>query len=163
MRRLFLVLGGFVITLLLVGCPGIIGPLVLVTSLQLHPGQTGTLIIKIYSLQGFQVMQVGPEGALVFDPQVIRVLDLKGVDGFQVFAQSIDNANGKVVFLLGYPGGSLAQGAVLELEVKAVGLPGSSTVVEFTRIDLLADQNGNEFLEVKLQSGRVTVVPIGPE
>jgi len=163
MRRLLLILSGLVIPLALMGCPGIIGPLVLITDLQLDPGRTGTLAIKVYSLRNFQVMQVGPKGALTFDPQVIQVLGLKGVDGFQVFAQSIDNASGRVVFLLGYPGGSLTQGAVLELEVKAVGPPGSSTAVEFTRIDLLADQDGNEFLSVKLQSGQVTIGSVESE
>lgn len=163
MRRLFLILGGLLIPLVLTGCPGIIGPLVLITDLQLDPGQTGTLIVKVYSLRDFQVMQVGPLGALTFDPEVIRVLGLEGVDGFQVFAHSIDNTNGRVVFLAGYPGGGLTQGAVLKLEVKAVGPSGSSTAVEFTQIDLLADQDGNEFSGVKLHGGRVTIGSIGPE
>jgi hypothetical protein len=141
----------------LVGCGGIIGPTVLVTDLQLEPGGTGTLFLQVFHLSGLQVVQVGPVGRLTFDPQVIQVQDLKGTNGFEVYASSIDNAQGEVIFLLGYPGGSVATGAVLELTVKAVGKLGSSTVVTLTGIDLLADAAGNLISQYELHAGRASV------
>ena len=102
-------------------------------------------------------MQVGPVGALTFDPEVIQIQNITGKNGFQVFASSMDNDAGKALFLAGYPGGSLTNGVILELEVKAVGSPKSSTTVEFTRIDLMADEEGDKFLEMDLRGGKVII------
>lgn len=151
--------GGLALALLLelTGCGGIVGPTVLVTDLALVPGQTGTLQLKVFHLPGLQVVQVGPVGRLTFDPQVIQVQDLKGASGFEVYARSIDNAEGEVVFLLGYPGGSVTTGAVLALTVKAVGRLGSGTAVTLTQIDLLADAAGNPISQYELLAGRVRI------
>ena len=148
---------GMLALLGLAGCGGIIGPTVLITNLQLEPGATGTLFIQAFHLPGLQVLQVGPVGRLTFDPQVIQVQGLEGANGFQVFASSIDNAQGEVVFLLGYPGGSVTTGGVLELEVQAVGKLGSSTAIELTGIDLLADASGKVFSQYDLRAGRVSI------
>jgi hypothetical protein len=158
-HRAFLAAGVFAL-LGLAGCGGIIGPTVLVTDLQLEPGGTGTLLLQVFHLPGLQVVQVGPGGRLTFDPQVIQVQNLKGTNGFEVYASSIDNAQGEVVFLLGYPGGSVTTGAVLELAVKAVGKLGSGTAVTLAGIDLLADAAGNLISQYELRAGQVRIVSI---
>lgn len=152
---ILLTLGGIVVGVS--GCGGIIGPTVLVGDLSLDPGETGTLLVQVFHLAGLQVMQVGPQGALVFDPEVIHVEGLEGVSGFQVFAHGIDNEEGKVLFLIGFPGGALTDGTVLQLRVRAVGRRGARTTVEFTQIDLLTDRQGNPLPGVKLLGGRVTI------
>ena len=54
-----------------------------------------------------KTIQVGPVGALTFDPAVIRVKAVEGVNGFRVLAATIDNLTGRVQFATGFPGGAL--------------------------------------------------------
>ena len=142
----------------LLGCGlGVVGPTVLLTDLTLAPGQTGTLQLKVFYLPSVQVFQVGPTGRLTFDPEVVRIEDLRPANGFELFAHSLDNAKGEAVFLLAYPGGSITTGTVLEITVKAVGKFGDRALVSLTQIDLLADPIGTPITQYNLRAGRVSI------
>ena len=141
----------------LLGCGGISGPTVLLTDLTLMPDQTGTLQLKVFHLPSVRVFQVGPTGRLTFDPEVVRIEALRPANGFELFAHSVDNAQGEAVFLLAAPGGSLSTGTVLEIEVRAVGRVGSRSLVELTQIDLLADGAGGPITAYALRPGRVSI------
>jgi len=148
---------GSLALLWLTGCFQITQPTILVESLRLEPGEVGILQISVFNLENLQVLQVGPMGTFTFDPEVIQIERITGLNGFQVFASAIDNEEGKALFLAGFPGGSLRSGAVLELEIRAVGSQGSSTSVELTQIDLIADEIGNEITRFELRGGRVMI------
>lgn len=152
-----------IFTLLLSGCVQITSPTVFIENLRLEPGEIGILSITIFNVERLQVVQVGPTGALTFDPEVIQIQSITAKNGFQIFASSIDNDNGKALFLAGFPGGSLTNGVILELEVRAVGSAADSTTVEFTQIDLMADKEGNEITKIDLRAGKVTIQPTESE
>ena len=133
------------------------GPSVVVGSVSLDPGATGKVIIRIYSLSDLQSFQVGPNGSFIFDPRVIRVKSISGINGFQVFASQIDNTAGKAIFLAGYPGGSRSEDGVVALEVEAVGKVGDSTMLQITSIDVLADSQGNDITDYEIIEGRATI------
>lgn len=135
-----LVLTVFIITACMMYAP----PNVAVGSVTLSPGETGRVRISIYAAYGFQSIQVGPNGAFTYDPDVIEVEGIDGVDDFRVFASKIDNATGKVIFAAGFPGGSINRDGVVELEIKAVGNPGDMSSLEITQIDVLADKDYND-------------------
>jgi hypothetical protein len=161
LRRLCLqvicALVGSLALLALSGCFGITRPTLVVESLRLEVGQRGILQIIAYQLENVQIAQVGPLGRLTYDPEVLQIQGITGANGFHVFASAIDNDQGKALFLAGFPRGSLTSGVLLELEVQAVGPSGSSTLVELTQVDLLADRDGVAFKGVELRSGRVMI------
>ena len=140
------------------------GPSVVVGSLILPPGGSGYVTIRIFGLGNLQSLQVGPQGRFTFDPTVVQVKGIEGLNGFRVFAGQVDNANGKALFLAGYPGGSGGEDGVVRIAVKAVGRPGSSSILTITGIDLLADSRGNEILDYEIINGRVSITSpgIGP-
>ena len=133
------------------------GPSVVVGSLTLSPGRSGYVIIRIFGLNDLQCIQVGPEGRFTFDPQVIQVISIEGMDGFQVFASLIDNDKGEARFLAAYPGGSKGEDGVVQIEIEAVGNPGASSTLAITAIDVLADSQGHDITDYELVEGRVTI------
>ena len=148
---------GSLILLALSSCFQITRPTILVANLSLEVGEMGLLQISVFNLEGVHVLQLGPMGTLTFDPEVIQIERMSGVRGFQVFASAIDNNEGKAIFLAGFPGGSLSHGALMELELRAVGSLGSSTLVEISLFDLVADSSGEEITRFDLRGGKVTI------
>lgn len=112
----------------------------------------GRGIIQISSDRGLGGLQVGPLGALTFDPAVLEVEGLKAVPPYRLLASAIDNLVGEVRFLLisedEWPG----SGPVLALEakVKAIGpgsgLGGRGASLLRLRADLALDPSGRELI-----------------
>jgi hypothetical protein len=132
-------------------------PCVVVRDAMLPPGGVGTVRIAVYHLPELQSIQVGPTGAVIFDPEVIWVRDVRGINGFQVLASHIDNQAGKVIFAAGYPGGGIGSDGIVELEVEAVGRMGSETSITITQIDVLADMEGNDIIDYEIINGEVSI------
>lgn len=147
----------------IVSCVQITKPTLMVEDFRLEPGESGTLRIIVFNIEGLHVVQVGPKGALRFDPEVIQIQSINGKNGFQVFASSIDNDEGRILFLAGYPGGGLSDGVILELEIQAQGPAGTKTSIELTRIDLMANEEGNDIKAFDLRSGTVTIGSPNPQ
>lgn len=133
------------------------GPSVVVGSLSLPPGGTGYVTIRIFGLNDLQAFQVGPTGRFTFDPKVVQVKAIEGVNGFQVFASLIDNDKGEALFLAAYPGGSKSEDGVVKIEVEAVGSVGASSPLAITTIDVLADSQGNDITDYEILSGEATI------
>lgn len=143
---------------LLTGCVMVAyGPSVIVGSLTLAPGGTGYVSVRIYGLNDLQSLQVGPNGRFTFDPQVIHVKAIEGINGFRVFANQIDNTSGEAIFLTAYPGGSKSEDGVVRIEVKTVGGVGASSAVVITAIDVLADSQGNDIADYEIYDGIVRI------
>lgn len=145
------------IATLLSSCVLVYRPSVVVENLTLSPGGTGHIVIRIYGLNGLQSLQVGPNGRFTFDPQVIQVKGIEGINGFQVFTSQIDNANGEALFAAGYPGGSRGENGIVQIEVEAVGNVGTRSELEITKIDVLADSDGNNITRYEIINGTVTI------
>jgi len=154
-----LILVAFMLTACVAGGGiAITGPSVVVGSVLLPPGGTGIVKISVFYLQDLQSFQVGPTGAFTFDPNVIRVKSISGINGFQVFASKIDNNAGKVLFLVAYPGGGISTDGVVQLEVEAVGKAGDSTALKITQVDVLANKYGDDIAPFNIVDGEATII-----
>lgn len=149
----------FIALAILTGCEGSYRTQITVGTLELPPGGTGIVRISIVNPPDAQMIQVGPMGFLTFNPAVIHVTGLTGVNGFTVFGSTIDNTMGWVQFVASFPGGSIrpiiASGLgvleipIIEMAVQAVGAVGAQTALTITAVDLFTDRVGNP-------------IPIGP-
>jgi hypothetical protein len=143
----------------LTGCEGSYRTRVVVGTLDLPAGGTGVVRISILNPPDAKMIQVGPTGLLTFNPAVIQVISLTGVNGFTVFGSTINNAMGWVQFTASFPGGSIRPIAtmdfgvleipIIEMAVQAIGPVGASTALTITAVDLFTDRVGNP-------------IPIGP-
>jgi hypothetical protein len=103
-------------------------------------------------------LQVGPRGALTFDPRVIQVRGIKGLGPYRVLASRIDNTKGEVQFVLVPLGkeGRHPADALAELEVEALSAEGMSSVLDLREPDVLRDSAGND-LAITVRRGLVTI------
>ena len=115
-------------------------------------------------------LQVGPRGALRFDPKVVRVKGIRGLGAYRILASKIDNARGEAQFVLialdlegegaGKPRAQVKAKAIAiaiaELEVEAVGREGETTPLELGDPDVLRDPEGND-LTPRAIDGAITL------
>ncbi len=144
---------------ILTGCEGAYRTQVIVSTLELPPGGTGVVRISILNPPDAKMIQVGPVGFLTFNPWVIQVTGLTGVNGFTVFGSTINNTMGWVQFAASFPGGSIRpivvtglgvlEIPIIEMTVQAVGPVGAQTALTITAVDLFIDRVGQP-------------IPIGP-
>ncbi|MBI1742911.1 DUF11 domain-containing protein [Candidatus Acetothermia bacterium] len=119
---------------------------------QLTTGEVGTL--KIFRRDRFTGLQAGPHGGLQFNPKVIQVREARGVNGFTLLAQEIDNEKGFIKFLLvalnGLPDEA---GSVLELDVEAIGPSGSVSPLKLD-LDSVLDE-AMRLVQAEVEEGSV--------
>jgi len=102
--------------------------------------------IRFVPAPGLGELQIGPDGALTFDPTIVQVLNVKGVGPYIVDSVNIDSIEGRVQFSLTLKPGrtALNEGVIAEIEVdKAPDAP----VGESVRIDI-EDIEGIEIVDV---------------
>jgi hypothetical protein len=102
--------------------------------------------IRFVPAPGLGELQIGPDGALTFDPTIVQVLNVKGVGPYIVDSVNIDSIEGRVQFSLTLKPGrtALNEGVIAEIEVdKAPNAP----VGESVRIDI-EDMEGIEIVDV---------------
>lgn len=117
-------------------------------------GETARLRINLERLKGgLGGLQVGPAGALTFDPRVVQVKSLKGLGSYEVLASKIDNLRGEARFVLVSLGGPVSRGTLVELELVAVG--GGESAIALTAPEL-RDSQGRA-VAARLVPGRVSV------
>ncbi|MBI1742973.1 hypothetical protein HYR54_07890 [Candidatus Acetothermia bacterium] len=118
---------------------------------------------------GLGDLQIGPNGAITFDPQVVEVLDVHGVNGYKVDSFEVDPA-GKVRFaatLKSQGREAVSDGCVVEIEVAATpdALPGAFTKLQVRNadnveeIDAFRTADGAD-LDPDVISGSVFIKPI---
>ncbi len=152
----------------LAGCEGSYRTRVIVGTLNLPSGGTGVVPISILNPPDAQAIQVGPVGFLTFDPSVIQVTGLSGVNGFTISGQTINNTMGWVQFIASFPGGSIRpivvaglgvlEIPIVEMAVQAVGPVGSQTALTITAIDLFTDRVGQPIPMGPPQAGQVVII-----
>jgi hypothetical protein len=147
-------------------------PFVVIEDLQLAPEGRGKLLISLLAVPqpGVAGFQVGPTGALTFDPRVIQVERVDALVPYQVLSSEIDNTNGRVTFAVSNPtGGSylVDGGALVVLTVTAApgAKAGDETEVTITQVDLLEapTPDGGLPLVTTIFSGKVEIVPQGQQ
>jgi chitodextrinase len=113
----------------------------------LTPGKIATL--KLSSSTNLLGIQVGPQGRLTFDPQVIQIREIRGIEPHQVLAANIDNVHGEVRFVVLALGeetragfGENEEQAMIGIVLEAVGRSGESTLIQL-QPDLALDPAGN--------------------
>jgi len=102
--------------------------------------------IRFVPAPGLGELQIGPDGALTFDPTIVEVLNIKGVGPYIVDSVNIDSIEGRAQFSLTLKPGrtALNEGVIAEIEVnKAPDAP----VGESVRIDI-EDIEGIEIVDV---------------
>jgi hypothetical protein len=137
------------------------GPSVVLGSISLAPGERGQVVIRVYGLNDLQSLQVGPQGKLTFDPKVVHLTSIEGLNGFVVFASQVDNAEGWASFLAAYPGGSRGEDGIIQLGLEATGRAGTSSPLVITSIDVLADSQGNDITNYEIINGQVSITSPG--
>ncbi len=121
-------------------------------ALTLTPGERATVRLRAGApLAG---LQVGPAGRLRFDPAVIQVREVRGLNGHRVLAAAIDPVRGEVRFVAASLRGQVS-GAPVELTVEAVGEPGARSPLDL-RPDLALDRRGQP-VQLAVEAGRVAL------
>ncbi len=129
----------------------------LFSNLAIDPGQTGKVTLSASALPRFNSIQVGPNGVIKYDPKIIEVLSITGLNGFTVFASNIDNGVGEISLAAGSTSGPVPNGAILEFEVRAVGASGASTQINITKLDFLMKTDSEPITGVKVTPGLVSI------
>ena len=138
------------------------------------PGATTIIRVLVSGVPapGLGLIQIGPRGDLTYDPQVMEVLAVTGITPYTITAQTIDNGAGSVRFTASaLAEEAKTEGAVVELEVRAVGNLGESTPIRISRIDALRDPEGDDIpyttidgrLSIKLNPAPRAAFSISPE
>jgi hypothetical protein len=127
----------------------------------LLPGEQS--VIRLY-VEGSvpKGLQAGPEGAIRFDPRVLRVRAIQAIEPYRLLASEIDNERGTVKFMLvrWQDLDRANEHPVLELEVEAVGLPGMQTLLRL-ETDLALDAQLRA-AKVQTEGGMVWIRPSVP-
>jgi hypothetical protein len=139
----------------------------MVSTLDLPAGGAGVIRISLLNPPDAQTIQVGPTGLLTFDPAVIQVTGLVGVNGFTLFGSTINNTMGWVQFAAGFAGGSIrpivAPGlsvldvTIIEMTVQAIGAAGAQTDLTITGVDVFTDRVGQSIPIAIGQPGTVVI------
>jgi hypothetical protein len=122
----------------------------------LAPGEIAT--VRLLSGSDLLGVQIGPQGRLTWDPKVIHIRDIRGVEPYRVLASNIDNQRGEARFVaLDMSKKEVPTEAMLEVVLDATGPSGASTFLKLTP-DMAIVRQGRP---VNLQMEPVPVV-IGP-
>ena len=101
------------------------------------------------------------QGFLRFDPNVVQVSRVTGLNGYTVFASQLDNQAGEARFVVAKTNAPfLQQGEILEFSFTPVGAVGASSTLNAT-LTTFNDSNG-VFIPHESTPGRLTVVEREP-
>ena len=117
-----------------------------------EPTRPEDIGIRLLSGKGVAELQVGPNGSLSFDPDVIQLEEITAVGGFTLLASAIDNSAGRAIFAA-VAFEEVSEGPIIEIKFRAVGTPGECTELTLS-IDKLGDMEG-ERVPFEVISGRV--------
>lgn len=150
--------------LLLTACDLLPGPpspgvKITVEDITLSSGDSGRIgiIVETPGSPGLTELQVGPTAVLSFDPHLIQLEGIEGVNGFTVLASDIDNTKGEARFAAASLLGDGVQGRILELVVRAIGEPGREAKIVLTGADWVLDPEGNSLPLISVKAGKVRI------
>ncbi len=150
------------------GCEGSYRARLTINTVELLPGASGIVQIRVLNPPDLKTLQIGPMGMFIFDPTVIQITGINGVNGFTILGSAINNGLGTAQFTASFVGGSvrpilgtpwsIIEIPMIELTVQAVGLAGSETDLTITQIDLCLDRIGQPITLSPGSPGKVVIV-----
>lgn len=151
------------------GCEGSYRARLTISSLELPSGALGVVQIRVLNPPDLKTLQIGPLGVFLFDPTVIQITAITGVNGFTILGSTINNGLGTAQFAASFIGGSIRpivgtpwsiiEIPIIELVVQAVGPINSQTDLTITQIDLCLDRIGQPIVLSPSTFGKVVIVP----
>ncbi|MCS6937412.1 MAG: hypothetical protein NZ610_05910 [Candidatus Bipolaricaulota bacterium] len=169
MKRSFTALLLFALGTVLVGCEGSYRARLTISSLELPSGASGIVQIRVLNPPDLKTLQIGPVGMFLFDPTVIQITAIDGINGFTILGSTINNGLGTAQFSASFIGGSIRpilttpwsmiEIPIVELTVQAVGPVNSQTDLTITQIDLCLDRIGQPITLGPSTLGKVVIVP----
>lgn len=157
-KTLWLMITLAALSLGLTACGDTLGSKALLFSnLSLSAGETGKVTLSASALPRFNSIQVGPKGVVKYDPKVIEVLSVTGMNGFVVFAHDIDSGVGEISLAAGSTSGPVPNGAILEFEVRAVGASGATSQINITQLDFVLKNDSEPITGIKITPGQVSI------
>ncbi len=154
--------------IVLTGCEGSYRARLTISDLELLPGGVGIVQIRALNPPDLKTLQIGPTGMLTFNPTIIQILGISGVNGFTILGSVINNGLGWVQFTTSFVGGSIRpilgtpwsiiEIPMIELTVQAVGPANSNTDLTITQIDLCLDRIGQPITLMPSSPGKVVIV-----
>ncbi|MCS6937228.1 MAG: hypothetical protein NZ610_07425 [Candidatus Bipolaricaulota bacterium] len=122
--------------------------------------------VRFVPAPGLGEVQIGPDAAIVFDPEIIQILSIKGVGPYTVNSVNIDSLAGRAQFTVTLKPGrtALNEGVIAEIEIdKAPDAPVGVSVdlliesedgIEI--VDVFRDKDGRDLIP-DVMPGRVTI------
>jgi hypothetical protein len=147
-------------------------PFIVIGSAQVQLNATAQLPISVSNVPepGLASLQIGPVGALTFDPTVIQVTSIEAVAPYELLSSEIDNADGRVRFAItnktgrNYLIGS-GQVVILTIEPAEGAEAGDTTAVNITTVDVMEavgpTPDERTPMTPMIFSGQVTIQPEG--
>lgn len=131
---------------------------VTVESKTIPAGGTGTIDITVRNFPEPGLADI--QGSLSFDPAVIQVTKVTGLNDYEVFAADIDNTAGEVRFVVTKVSGRhIKAGGFLQFELKAKGKQGQTSPVMLS-LEVFRDADGRD-VNYSITNGTVTIGPGG--
>ncbi|MFQ6116643.1 MAG: PKD domain-containing protein [Candidatus Bipolaricaulia bacterium] len=127
---------------------------VAVESKTVSPGGTTTIAISVKNVPEPGLADI--QGSLSFDPAVVQVNKVSGLNDYEVFAADIDNDVGEVQFVVAQVTGKhIRAGGFLQFEVKAIGKSGESSPLMLT-LDVFRDADGHD-IDYSITNGTLSI------
>ena len=127
---------------------------VTVESKTVSPGGTTTIAISVKNVPEPGLADI--QGSLSFDPAVVQVNKVTGLNDYEVFAADIDNDAGEVQFVVAQvTGRHIEAGSFLQFEVKALGVSGESSPLMLT-LDVFRDADGHD-IDYSITNGTLSI------
>jgi len=132
------------------------GPTAIVTVEDRSAAPGGTTTVKL-SVVGVPEPGLSDlQGSLTYDPQVLHVEVVEGLNDYQVFAYNADNDRGRVRFVIVKPSGKLLrEGHIVQFRVRAVGQVGDTSLLEL-ELEAFNDPEGNP-IAYRTENGTFTI------
>ncbi len=141
-------------------------PLLIIGSASIVGKTKIPISIRFVPAPGLGELQLGPDAAIIFDPEIIEILSIKGVGPYAVNSVNIDTVAGRAQFALTLKPGrtALNEGIIAELEVdKAPDAPVGVSVELLVEsedgieiVDVFRDKDGRDLIPDVLP-GKVTI------
>ena len=127
---------------------------VAVESKTVSVGGTTTIAISVRNVPSPGLADI--QGSFSFDPTIVQVNEVTGLNDYEVFAADIDNDVGEVQFVVAQVTGKhIRAGNFLQFEVKAVGKSGESSPLMLT-LEVFRDADGRD-IDYSITNGTLSI------
>ncbi len=117
-------------------------------------GGTATIDISVQNVPDPGLADI--QGSLSFDPEVIQVNEVSGLNDYEIFAADIDNDAGEIKFVAAQVTGKhIKAGGFLQFAIEAIGKSGESSPLMLT-LEVFRDADGRD-ISYSITNGTVSL------